>query len=150
MPELLLRAMTQGDLPSLEPLLVQLGYDIARDEVARRLAAVREAPGHVLEVAEEDGERLVGFIHFYARAAIEKPPEVIVQALVVEAGLRGSGIGRKLMQRAEGWAVANGYGSVALGTQTRRDDAHAFYERLGYRVAATSHLMRKSVGPAAD
>lgn len=149
MPELLLRAMTQGDLPSLEPLLVQLGYDIARDEVARRLAAVREAPGHVLEVAE-DGERLVGFIHFYARAAIEKPPEVIVQALVVEAGLRGGGIGRKLMQRAEDWAVANGYASVALGTQTRRDDAHAFYERLGYRVAATSHLMRKEVGGKAD
>lgn len=149
MPEISVRAMTQGDLPSLEPLLVQLGYDIVQDEVARRLAAVIEAPGHCLEVAERDG-CIVGFIHFYARAAIEKPPEVIVQALVVDDGLRGSGIGRKLMQRAEDWAAANGYPSVALGTQTNRDDAHAFYERLGYHVAAKSYLMRKKFGPAAD
>lgn len=147
MPDLSVRSMTQADLPSIEPLLVQLGYDIASDEVARRLAAVMEAPGHCLEVVERDG-RIVGFIHFYARPAIEKPPEVIVQALVVDAGLRGGGIGRHLMQRSEDWATANGYPSVALGTQTSRDDAHAFYQRLGYRVAATSHLMRKEVGPA--
>ena len=145
MPNLSARPMTQADLPSLEPLLLQLGYGIAPDEVARRLDAVMAAPGHCLDVAERDG-RVVGFIHFFARAAIEKPPEVIVQALVVDAGLRGGGVGRHLMQRAEAWAAANGYGSVALGTQTSRDDAHAFYEKLGYRVAATSHLMRKSVG----
>ena len=148
MPDVSLRAMVQGDLSSLDPLLRQLGYDLDPDEIACRFAAVTEAPGHCLDVAEHDG-RVVGFIHFYARAAIEKPPEVIVQALVVDAGLRGGGIGRTLMQRTEDWAVANGYGCVALGTQTRRDDAHAFYERLGYRVAATSHLMRKDVGPAA-
>ena len=148
MSELSLRAMTPDDLPALDPLLRQLGYVIAQDDIARRFSAVMEAPGHSLDVAERSG-RVVGFIHVFARAAIEKSPEVIVQALVVDDGLRGSGIGRKLMQRAEDWATANGYGSVALGTQTRRDDAHAFYERLGYRVAATSHLMRKEVGPAA-
>jgi len=145
MPEISLRAMTKDDLSSLEPLLVQLGYDIAPGEVARRLAAVMKAPGHCLDVAERDG-RVIGFIHFYARAAIEKPPEVIVQALVVDTGVRGGGIGQQLMHRAESWAADNGYLSVALGTQTSRDDAHAFYERLGYRVAATSHLMRKAIG----
>ena len=144
MPEISLRAMTQDDLPSIEPLLVQLGYDIERDEVARRLATVMACPGHCLEVAERDG-RLIGFIHFFARAALEKPPEVIVQALVVDAGVRGGGIGQQLMRRAEEWAADNGYTSVALGTQTSRDDAHAFYERIGYRVAATSHLMRKAI-----
>lgn len=148
MPKLSIRAMQNGDVSALEPLLRQLGYDLEPDEIARRLAIVMEAPGHSLDVAERDN-RIVGFIHFYARAAIEKPPEVIVQALVVDDRLRGGGIGRRLMQRAEDWAAANGYPSVALGTQTRRDDAHAFYERLGYRVAATSHLMRKDVGPAA-
>lgn len=149
MPDLSVRPMTQADLPSVEPLLAQLGYDIAPDEAAHRLAAVVAAPGHCLDVAERDG-RVVAFIHFYARAAIEKPPEVIVQALVVDAGLRGGGIGRHLMQRAENWAADNGYPSVALGTQTSRDDAHAFYERLGYQIAATSHLMRKDVGGKTD
>lgn len=149
MRKLSIRAMTLDDLPSLEPLLVQLGYEIAPEEIARRLSAVTDAPGHCLEVAERDG-RVVGFIHFYARAALEKPPEVIVQALVVDAGLRGGGIGQRLMGRAEDWAADNGYPSVALGTQTKRDGAHAFYERLGYHVAATSHLMRKEIDLVAD
>lgn len=145
MTEFNIRTMTVDDLPAFKPLLEQLGYDLDAAEVACRFDAVVAAPGHVLEVAA-DGERLVGFIHYFARAALEKPPEVIVQALVVDAGVRGGGIGQRLMRRAEDWAVDNGYSSVALGTQTSRDDAHAFYERLGYRVAATSHLMRKAIG----
>jgi GNAT superfamily N-acetyltransferase len=145
MTEFNIRTMTVDDLPAFEPLLEQLGYDLTAAEVACRFDAVVAAPGHVLEVAA-DQERLVGFIHYFARAALEKPPEVIVQALVVDAAQRGGGIGRRLMLRAETWAVDNGYPSVALGTQTHRDDAHAFYERLGYHVAATSHLMRKMIG----
>jgi GNAT superfamily N-acetyltransferase len=145
MTEFNIRTMTVDDLPAFNPSLEQLGYDLDAAEVACRFDAVVAAPGHVLEVAV-DGERLVGFIHYFARAALEKPPEVIVQALVVDADLRGGGIGQRLMQRAEDWAIDNGYPSVALGTQTSRDDAHAFYERLGYRVAATSYLMRKAIG----
>ena len=50
-----------------------------------------------------------------------------------------------MMAAAETWAAERGFSSVALTSQIARKEAHAFYEALGYRVAATSHLMRKKI-----
>ena len=66
-----------------------------------------------------------------------------MQALVVEETARGSGVGRKLMEFAELWALDRGSSSIALSSHISRFDAHAFYQRLGYQIGATSHLMRK-------
>lgn len=62
--------------------------------------------------------------------------------MVAEA-VRGTGAGRKLMKIAEQWAEARGFTSVALSSNIIRAGAHAFYERLGYRIEATSHLVRR-------
>jgi len=136
------RKMTRDDLPALPDLLDQLGYDISTDEVRRRFAMVDAAPDHALLVAETSG-RLVGMVHVYFRPAIEKPPQAVVQALVVDRAERRAGTGRTLMVAAEQWAAARGLGSVALSSQIQRDDAHAFYARLGYRQTATSHALQK-------
>jgi ribosomal protein S18 acetylase RimI-like enzyme len=49
------------------------------------------------------------------------------------------------MDAAESWALARGLTHIVLHTRIDRDDARAFYEHLGYRRAATSHLMSKSL-----
>jgi GNAT superfamily N-acetyltransferase len=66
-----------------------------------------------------------------------------VQALVVDAAERGRGIGGEMLAYAEKWARERGFWSVAVPSQVARTDSHAFYEGLGYRVEATSHLVRK-------
>ena len=81
-----------------------------------------------------------------ARPAPDRPPEAIVQALVVEQDCRGGGVGKAMMAAAEAWAADRGFTSVALASHISRSGAHAFYQALGYRVEATSHLMRKIVG----
>ncbi len=95
---------------------------------------------HRVIVAEEDGE-IVGVLHAFERPALEKPCEVVVQALIVDETRRGSGIGAVLMHEAETWATTCGLSSTALYTRIDRDAARAFYERIGYRLIATSHLM---------
>jgi len=61
-----------------------------------------------------------------------------VQAIVVDAKLRGSDVGKALMDFAEAWARARRLGSVALSTRKKcRPSAHA--------LATTSDLMRKAV-----
>lgn len=142
--DLAIRDVTPGDLPAVHALLGQLGYAVEADEVKRRFAAVAGADGHGLLVAELAG-RVIAFLHLFGRPALEKPPEAIVQALVVDSSFRGSGVGRRMMGYAERWAAARGFHSVALASQITREDAHAFYTRLGYKVAATSHLMRKEL-----
>jgi ribosomal protein S18 acetylase RimI-like enzyme len=121
-------------------LLEQLGYSLDEAEVRRRLDKVLAAAGHRV-IAAVVRDRVVGLLHVFVRPALEKPCEAVVQALVVESSERGSGIGEALMREAEAWAAARGLASVSLYTRIDRDRAHAFYERIGYRLKGTSHLM---------
>lgn len=141
-----IRGMIAEDLPAVRGLLAQLGYELDLTEVRRRYASVAQEAGHAMFVVERDAH-VVGLLHLYARPALEKPPELIVQALVADAALRGKGVGRAMMACAEDWARQHGFDSVALMSQVARTNSHAFYAGLGYRVAATSHLMRKTLEP---
>ena len=69
---------------------------------------------------------MAGVLHAFFRPALDKPPGVIVQALVTEAAQRSNGIGEALMQAAEGWAREKGCTSVALERQAaRRASTHS-------------------------
>ena len=138
----LVRVMAARDLTAVRGLLAQLGYDIEADEVARRFAAVDESDTQALAIAEVDGD-VAGFLHVFARPALEKPLEAVVQAMAVDRARRRHGIGRALLAFAEHWARDLGFGSVALASEVGRADAHAFYTRLGYAPTATSQLFRK-------
>jgi GNAT superfamily N-acetyltransferase len=141
---LTIRDMARRDLPQIQRLLTQLGYQLEPAEVQRRFEAVIRAPAHAVLVAEQDA-RIIGLLHLYARPALEKVPAVIVQAIVVEEGTRRAGLGRSLMNAAEEWTKERGFATVALTSHIARSNAHAFYERLGYRIEATSYLMRKAL-----
>jgi GNAT superfamily N-acetyltransferase len=141
---LTIREIAVEDLPEVRKLLAQLGYNLEAAEVRDRYEAVTKAADHSLSVAERNAQ-VIGLLHLYARPALDKPPEVIVQALVVDEAARGKGVGRMLMEVAERWAGQQGFMSVALTSHTARSEAHLFYERLGYRIEATSHLMRKKL-----
>jgi GNAT superfamily N-acetyltransferase len=138
-----IRRMTAEDIPVSQALLWQLGYPLDAQEVQRRYDAVAESTDHTLMVAEEAG-RVIALCHVYVRPALDKPPEAIVQALVVDRACRGNGVGKIMMAAAEMWAAERGFSSVALSSNISRDDAHAFYKALDYKCEATSHLFRKT------
>jgi GNAT superfamily N-acetyltransferase len=50
----------------------------------------------------------------------------------VRNDMRSQGIGAALMGAAEGLAVERGCYRVQLTSNTKREDAHRFYRRLGY------------------
>lgn len=142
-----IRPLRPADVEGAKELLHQLGYDMPADALARRIDRVLASGAHYAAVAEE-GTKIVGLVHAYERPALEKPCEVVVQSLVVDTRLRKAGIGKILMAAAEAWARANGLTHVVLHTREDRADARAFYEHLGYRQVATSHLMRKTLARA--
>jgi GNAT superfamily N-acetyltransferase len=142
--EIAIRDMTESDAEEARGLMKMLGYDLDREEFHRRYKAVASDDRHVLLVGELDG-KLVALLHVYTRPAIDKPPEAVVQALVVDSNRRGKGIGAAMMQSAEAWARRRGFSSVSLSSHIKRADAHAFYQGLGYRIIATSHLFRRDV-----
>jgi len=91
-------------------------------------------------VAEDDGE-LVGFVHVVVRDSRDFPILVprryaFVDSIAVREELRGTGIGRVLMERAHEWATSMGARAteMELNVFEFNEDAVAFYRKLGYRT----------------
>jgi ribosomal protein S18 acetylase RimI-like enzyme len=140
---MVLRDGRPSDIAALRRLIGQLSADPGEVEMAARIEAVSTAPGHRLIVVEQAGA-VVGLLHVFERAALEKPREAVVQALVVDSACRSSGVGEALMREAEAWARQRGLEATALYTRVDRDRARAFYERLGFRLKGTSNLMGRT------
>jgi GNAT superfamily N-acetyltransferase len=140
-----LRPLGGDDVGEILPLLAQLGYEMSDAEAANRVGGVLAASDHMALVAEADG-RVVGLMHVFVRPALENPREAVVEAIVVDERYRCLGAGRALMAAAERWAREHRCRSVALSSNIVRAPAHAFYRALGYRIAATSYVLRKPLG----
>jgi GNAT superfamily N-acetyltransferase len=139
------RTIAESDIPAATVLIAQLEYEMPQAELVRRLTAVLGNPEHRVWVYD-DGGKAVGLLHAFFRPALDKPPEVMVQALVIEASRRSRGVGEAMMQVAETWAREKGCTSVALYSGVERDHAHRFYERLGYEGKRASVQLRKRWG----
>jgi GNAT superfamily N-acetyltransferase len=59
-------------------------------------------------------------------------PSGRIVALVILGTMRRRGIGRALIATAEKDFAQRGISRIALNTQLAREDAHKFYESLGY------------------
>ncbi|MFX1679769.1 GNAT family N-acetyltransferase [Mitsuaria sp. CC2] len=81
----------------------------------------------------------------------------ILAQLAVHPSCRGQGVGERLMDVAEAWALAQGYAHVALDTAVPAEALRRRYERRGYALIGDvqwagktyrSVLMRKALGVA--
>ncbi len=94
------------------------GRVMAGPYVASLLDRCREWGGRIF-VAEADGGRVVGFLSVYPESeAPQYPPETAVFAWVSDLAVlpshRGTGLGRALLEAAEGYAREAGYRSLRL------------------------------------
>ena len=127
---LTIRDADSGDATALAGLMGQLGYPAGPDAIASRLERLRIV-GDQLLVAVLGGS-VVGLAHLHVSPTIEhERPAAKLSALVVDQANRGEGIGRALVDAALAEARARNCAVFFLTTSERRDDAHAFYERLG-------------------
>lgn len=127
------RSATSADAAAIAGLLTQLGYPTTTDEARTRLDAIAgAAPLDRVIVAELDG-RVVAVMTLHLVPELHRPrPNGRVTALVVDAAVRGRGVGREMMAAAERLFRADGAGILELTSNMRRADAHHFYEKLGY------------------
>ena len=55
-----------------------------------------------------------------------------ILGLAVNPDFQSEGIGRKLMNKLEDYAVDNNISFIRLNSAMKREDAHNFYEHIGY------------------
>jgi GNAT superfamily N-acetyltransferase len=132
-----IRPLDATDAAAISTLLPDLGYEATPEQVVRRLAALREWPDQDAFVAVIDGA-IVGLCHVQGVRLLASDGYAEIQALVVSATRQGQGLGKRLVSHACEWAFARGYERVRLRSGVQREDAHAFYEHLGFEKAKAS------------
>ena len=138
-----LRDARRDDAAELARLFTQLGHATSTADVEQRWAEWT-ADGARAIVAESEAGPLVGLVTFGRMRVLHRPhPVGRVTSLVVDERLRGEGIGRRLVARAESELAQAGCRLIEVTSNLRRVDAHAFYEHIGY--ARTSLRLAREV-----
>jgi ribosomal protein S18 acetylase RimI-like enzyme len=121
-----------NDASELAVLMCELGYETKRTEMETRLKLILSNPAYKTFVATMDG-CVCGMIGTLTCPSYEhNDAGGRILALVTLRGTRRRGIGRALIAAAEKDFVQKGIRRVALDTRLTREDAHRFYESLGY------------------
>ncbi|HEX6704888.1 MAG TPA: GNAT family N-acetyltransferase [Albitalea sp.] len=135
---LVIRDAFEADLAAIASLYESSGVDAPGAHDATALAASwqrlrREAPTARVLLAEEGG-RPVGTLTCFVLPLLNHggTPAALVEGVAVDPAAQGRGIGRALMDAAMAIAREAGCYKLALSSNDKRREAHAFYERLGY------------------
>lgn len=124
------RAQDAGEVARLYALLVA---NPALRVLPERLAELEDAADTALFVVERDG-RLLGtvFVALCADAMFGRRPFAVVENIVVDADLRGQGVGVALLRAVDRFCLAADCSKIMLLSAAERADAHRFFERSGY------------------
>jgi GNAT superfamily N-acetyltransferase len=159
------RAAVEADVDAIGGLAIELHELTARDVPGRLrvpeaydLRALRERvrsvvgePDSVMLVAEAAG-RLIGFVEASigedAAGALTVPVRRgYVQSLLVTTAARHRGIGSRLMDAAEAWALERGATEVRLKVWEFEGGPLEFYSRRGYATASRELVKPLSHAP---
>lgn len=139
------RQMRPEDASAVAALTSQLGYPSTDDEIRRRYDLIKDRWDGRLFVAQHAGTAIVGWIHVQATYLLECDARAEIWGLVVAEKARGTGVGRRLVEAAEEWALMRGLGVIVLRSNHLRTEAQGFYEHLGYTVTKTQNAFRKNL-----
>jgi N-acetylglutamate synthase-like GNAT family acetyltransferase len=126
------------DSEAIASLLAQLGYPRSVEFVRSKIVLFQEQPSTRVIVAElcKEAELLgevVGVLSFEAQPLFHQEGKIgTITALSVASTMRGKNVGRSLVNAIEEIAKEMDCIKIAVASGVQRDDAHAFYRKLGY------------------
>ena len=135
-----------NDAAALAQLMCELGYATTESDMQRRMKKISTDERYRTFVAVLDGT-VCGMIGTLTCPSYEhNDPGGRILALATLSTMRRRGIGRALIATAEKDFAQRGIRRVALNTRLARQDAHKFYESLGYERNGWRFVKQLSVG----
>ena len=113
---------------------VALGYDINVESVKRQIEKLtNDKKQHIINGYEDENtSKIIGFVHAQMYESFYSDLGLNILGLAVNPAFQGRGIGKKLVRRLEQYAVENRISFIRLNSALKREDAHNFYEHIGY------------------
>jgi len=135
----------RDDIPSLVPLIYDLGYPAPAAEIEERLANILNLEEFRTLIAFTEEGQAAGMIGMSENFGYEHNAKYVrVLALVVGKDFRKAGIGALLMAEAEKWAAEIDAYMIVLtsGLRDERKAAYAFYQSIGYEIKSSGFVKR--------
>lgn len=149
----LIRLATEADVGKLHAMIVGLAKATglrekvtSKPEDFRRFGS-RGQPAFQALIAELDGEPVGLSLFFYSFSSWRGELGVYVQDLYVDAGVRGSGLGRRLISETARLAKRRGATYLRLSVGKANTSAQAFYRTVGLSLSE-DECIYQAIGPA--
>lgn len=130
---------TRDDVPDIVDLLRddEIGATREGTDLAPYLAAfdaVDVDPHQLLAIVRDEGGQPAGTLQLTLIPGLTRggATRLIIEGVRVHSSTRGSGLGSALMEWAHEQGRGRGATLAQLTSDKKREDAHRFYEHLGY------------------
>jgi len=145
MPAIEIRPAKRNDLSAILALMVDIETD---DQVLDLPAAeaiferMQSYPNYIIYVTVAEGKVIGTFsLLIMDNLAHLGAPSGIVEDVVVHSSWRGQGIGKQMMQFAMQQCQKAGCYKMALSSNLIREQAHRFYDQLGFQQHGYSFIV---------
>ena len=142
--EIIIRRAEEADLPAIVAMLADDPLGRGREDTSEPLAkAYRDAfaavdadPNQFLAVMTE-GSRIIGTLQitYLAGLSLQGALRGQIEAVRIADDRRGERLGQRLLEWAVEECRRRGCRLVQLTTNKSRQDAHRFYDRLGFKAS---------------
>lgn len=140
----LVREMISADSKAVADISLDLGYSPSADDIARRFSKLQTLHDNVIFVGVID-LIVVGWCHVYGVQLLESDGYAEIGGLVVDSAHHRKGMGTALIRQSEQWALTHGYSRLRLRSGVHREDAHRFYETVGYSKSKASYAFERKL-----
>jgi predicted N-acetyltransferase YhbS len=137
------RTANLQDVAAIARFSDELGYPCDAAVIEARVRKVTAQKHHLLLVAQNDCGEVCGWLHAFGADYIESGFRVEIAGLLVAKAVQRSGIGSRLIGKAEQWARGIGAEFISVRSNINRAESHPFYQKLGYELKKTQQVYRK-------
>ena len=144
----MLRNITIFDAQEIQSISnFELGYDVNLDIVKKQIRRLTNDNKHniIIGFENEQTRKIIGFVHAELYESLYMDTGLNILGLAVDSNFQGQGIGKKLMNSIEDYALKNNISYIRLNSNVRRIDAHKFYESIGYVCDKTQKRLIKKL-----
>lgn len=133
----------EEDFQDIVRLYLELDENIISPEKAKnRFDEIKKTKDHKIYVAKKDDETVGTFAIIYIKSfAHDGSPYAVLEDVAVSSKYQGQGIGKQMMSFAMEKSREKGCCKIALSSQFKRENAHKFYESLGFEKMGYSFVV---------